>query len=83
MKEAKSCSIFSGKERMRCTSPAWRGAIERLSGAGKALSRPDAGSEGTKRERQEVLVCMVANKWDMQKEAPKKYPEKMFKEFKE
>ena len=34
-------------------------------------------------ERQEVLVGMVVIEKDMQKEAPKKYQEKMFKEFKE
>ena len=34
-------------------------------------------------ERQEVLVGMVVNKRDMQKEAPTKYQEKMFEEFKE
>ena len=34
-------------------------------------------------QRQEVLVGMVVNKTDMQKEASKKYQEKMFEEFKE
>ena len=34
-------------------------------------------------ERQEVLVGMVVIEKDMQKEAPKKNQEKMFKEFKE
>ena len=34
-------------------------------------------------ERQEVLVGMVVSKRDMQKEAPKKYQEKIFEEFKE
>ena len=34
-------------------------------------------------ERQEVLVGMVVSKRDMQKEAPKKYQEKIFDEFKE
>ena len=34
-------------------------------------------------ERQEVLVGMVVNKSDMQKESPKKYQEKMFEEFKD
>ena len=32
---------------MRCTSPVWRGGhtTERIGGAGKAMSRHDAGSE--------------------------------------
>ena len=34
-------------------------------------------------ERQEVLVGMVVNKRDMQKEAPKKYQEQVFEECKE
>ena len=34
-------------------------------------------------ERQDVLVGVVVSKRDMQKEAPKKYQEKVFEEFKE
>ena len=34
-------------------------------------------------ERQEVLTSMVVSKTDMQKEAPKKYQEKVFEGFKE
>ena len=47
---AKSSSRPSGKERMRCTSPALRGVghtLKRFGGAGKALSGHDAGSETT------------------------------------
>ena len=34
-------------------------------------------------ERQDVLSGMVVSKRDVQKEAPKKYQEKVFEEFKE
>ena len=51
-------------------------------GAGKALSRPDAGGAITKR-KQDVLFGMVVSKRDKQKEAPKKYQEKVFGESKE
>ena len=34
-------------------------------------------------ERQEVLCGMVVSKRDMPKEAPKKYQDKVFEEFKE
>ena len=52
MREAKSSSRSSGKKRMRCTSPVWRGGYttDRIGGAGKSLSKIDAGGEAVKRK---------------------------------
>ena len=55
--------------------------IERFDGAGKAQDLvQEVNLLG---DRQEVLVGMEVKKRDMKKEAPKKYQEKMFEEFKE
>ena len=58
---------------------------ERIGGAGKAFSGSDAGGVITKRKTRSTgwHVGMVVNKRDMQKEAPKKYQDKLFEEFKE
>ena len=83
MREAKRSSIFSGKKR-RCVASLARRDTQ-LKGLVELERRCQDLMQEVKllSERQEVLTGMVVSKRDMQKEAPKKYQENVFEEFKE
>ena len=64
------------------SSARWDAQLKRIGGAGKALSGSDAGG-GTAKRKTRGAGWHGVSKRDMQKEAPKKYQEKVFEESKE